>query len=252
MALSLSLAAIESLCFDISVFLRKNRSGHDQCKSSPSRGGFRWGWGVAPTSIHHGAIGVAGWIEVLQTLTCSSALESPLSNSHKAAMTVLQDAAFQDQYPEKFSHCFGCGKSHPSGLHLKSYWDVEGDPADAIVRVTPPEIYSGGVPGHVYGGMIAALFDCHGTASAAAFACRAEGRKIGDWNLPASNLPPVRYVTAFLTVDFLRPTPQNVELQIRARLLKIEGRKIELEMTLTADDVPSAKARMLAVRFREA
>ncbi|MDR0234345.1 MAG: PaaI family thioesterase [Zoogloeaceae bacterium] len=159
--------------------------------------------------------------------------------------------AFQDEYPEKFSHCFGCGRSHPSGLHLKSDWDSEGDPADTLVSITPPEIYSGGVPGHVYGGMIAALFDCHGTASAAAFACREEGRKIGDWNLPGSALPPVRYVTASLTVDYLRPTPQHVELRIRARLVRVEGRKVELEMTMMAGDLLTAKARMLAVRFQE-
>jgi len=45
MAPSLLLAVIEFLAFNISLFLRKNHAAHDQCKSSPSRGGFRWGWG---------------------------------------------------------------------------------------------------------------------------------------------------------------------------------------------------------------
>ena len=30
------------------------------------------------------------------------------------------NAAFQDFYPEKHSHCYGCGRSNPKGLHLKS------------------------------------------------------------------------------------------------------------------------------------
>ena len=84
--------------------------------------------------------------------------------------------AFQDHYPEKFSHCFGCGKSNPDGLHLKSHWDAE----DTIARFTVSPKYSGGVPGNVYGGMVASLLDCHGTASAAAFAYRAAGREMGD------------------------------------------------------------------------
>ncbi|MDR0529914.1 MAG: PaaI family thioesterase [Zoogloeaceae bacterium] len=158
--------------------------------------------------------------------------------------------AFQDDYAEHFSHCFGCGKSNPAGLHLKSNWDAD-NPDATLLRFTPPEIYSGGVPGHVYGGMIASLFDCHGAASAAAFACRAEGRVMGDWNLPGSVFSPVRYVTASLKVDYLRPTPQDVELIVRASLLEMQGFKIRLAMTLHAGETLCARAEMLAARFRE-
>ncbi|MDR1889705.1 MAG: PaaI family thioesterase [Zoogloeaceae bacterium] len=149
--------------------------------------------------------------------------------------------AFQDYYPDRFSHCFGCGRNHPQGLHLKTYWDGDG----TLTRFTPPALYSGGVPEHVYGGLIAALFDCHGTASAAAFAYRAEGREMGDGQ------PALRYVTASLKVDFLRPTPQHVELALRARLVHHEGRKVRLEMDLSAGDNVCAKGEMLAIRFVE-
>ncbi|MQM29298.1 MAG: thioesterase, partial [Candidatus Accumulibacter phosphatis] len=37
----------------------------------------------------------------------------------------MPDKAFQDFYPEDFSHCYGCGKSNEHGHHLKSYWDGE-------------------------------------------------------------------------------------------------------------------------------
>jgi acyl-coenzyme A thioesterase PaaI-like protein len=165
----------------------------------------------------------------------------------------FQNIAFQDQYPEMFSHCFGCGRSHPDGLHLKSHWETgeaAGEPATLAV-ITPPSRYCGGVPGHIYGGMIASIFDCHGTASAAAFACRAEGRAIGDWQRAENPLPPVRYVTASLKVDFLRPTPQGVPLTVRACLVRQEGRKVELAMALKSGDILYARAEMLAVRFQE-
>src|SRR5512140_1026089 len=106
--------------------------------------------------------------------------------------------AFQDFYPDRFSHCYGCGKNNPHGHHLKSYWDGE----ETIARFTPGAAYSGGVPNNVYGGMVASLFDCHGTASSAAFALRAQDRQMGDGDPP-------RYVTASLKVDFLKPTPMG-------------------------------------------
>jgi hypothetical protein len=83
--------------------------------------------------------------------------------------------AIQDHYPPEFAHCYGYGPSNPFGLHLKSY--LRDDRTEA--RFTPDRRYSGGVPDNVYGGMIASLLDCHGTASAAAFACRARGRTMG-------------------------------------------------------------------------
>ncbi|MGB0714100.1 MAG: hypothetical protein ACPGUC_11145, partial [Gammaproteobacteria bacterium] len=61
--------------------------------------------------------------------------------------------AFQDRYDELHSHCFGCGRNNPQGHHLKSYWSEE----RTIARFTPPQQYTGGVPSHVYGGLIASL-----------------------------------------------------------------------------------------------
>lgn len=51
--------------------------------------------------------------------------------------------AIQDYYPERFSHCFGCGRNNPHGHQLKSYW--KGD--ETIARFTIARMYSGGVPG---------------------------------------------------------------------------------------------------------
>ena len=64
--------------------------------------------------------------------------------------------AFQDYYPDEFSHCFGCGKHHPQGLRLKTFWDAD-DPESTLRRFTPAPLYSGGVPEHVYGGLIGVI-----------------------------------------------------------------------------------------------
>lgn len=149
-------------------------------------------------------------------------------------------AAFQDFYPDEFSHCYGCGSQNPQGHHLKSYWDGE----ETIAHFTPDAKYSGGVPEHVYGGMVASLLDCHGTASAAAFTYRALNREMGDGG------DPVRFVTASLKVDFLKPTPMGVELVVRGKLRSIDGRKVWVDLSLTGNDGICAKGEMLAIRLR--
>lgn len=149
--------------------------------------------------------------------------------------------AFQDFYAEKFSHCYGCGRNNPAGHHLKSHWD--GD--ETIARFLPKPEYSGGVPHHVYGGLIASLLDCHGAASAAAFAHRARNREMG------SEGEPIRYVTASLKVDFRRPTPMGTELVIKGKLRSMEGRKVWVDLTLSADGEVCATGEMLAVRYQQ-
>lgn len=155
--------------------------------------------------------------------------------------TTCRTTAFQDCYPDRFSHCYGCGRNNPHGHHLKSYWDG----GQTIARFTVRPEFSGGVPDHAYGGMVASLLDCHGTASAAAFAYRAAGRALGDGG------PFMRFVTASLKVDFLRPTPVGVELVIQGRLGSVEGRKVQLSLALSAGGHTCARGEMLAVQFRE-
>ncbi len=145
--------------------------------------------------------------------------------------------AFQDAYPDDLSHCYGCGRLNEHGLQLKSYWD-----GDETVAVFTPRPYHVALPGFVYGGLIASLVDCHGTASAAAAACRAEGRELGSE-------PPVRFVTAALHVDYLRPTPLGGPLEIRGRIEEIKGRKIVVAETVSAGGQLCARGRVVAVRM---
>lgn len=153
-------------------------------------------------------------------------------------------AAFQDLYAEPFSHCYGCGRNNPHGHRLKSYWD-ETHESSTIAHFTPGTQYSGGVPDHVYGGLIASLLDCHGTASATAFIYRARGREMDE---PGT---PMRCVTASLKVDFLRPTPLGIELAISATLRAIEGRKVRVDLALCAAGELCARGEMLAVAIED-
>ena len=149
----------------------------------------------------------------------------------------MNSPAFQDAYPDDLSHCYGCGRLNEHGLQLKSRWDGE-----ETVAVFTPRPYHVALPGFVYGGLIASLVDCHGTASAAAAACRAEGRELGSE-------PPVRFVTAALHVDYLRPTPLGGPLEIRGRIEEIKGRKIVVAETVSAGGQLCARGRVVAVRL---
>lgn len=149
----------------------------------------------------------------------------------------MNGPAFQDAYPDDLSHCYGCGRLNEHGLQLKSHWD-----GDETVAVFTPRPYHIALPGFVYGGLIASLVDCHGTATAAAAACRAEKREIGSE-------PPVRFVTAALHVDYLRPTPLGGPLEIRGRIEEIKGRKIVVAETVSAAGQLCARGRVVAVRM---
>ncbi len=61
--------------------------------------------------------------------------------------------------------------------------------------------------------------------------------------------PPLRFVTASLHVDYLRPTPLGVELEVRASVTEIKGRKVTMSATLSADRIVCAKAQVVAVKM---
>ncbi len=151
-------------------------------------------------------------------------------------MTERRGHAVQDFYPDDFAHCYGCGRLNPKGLHLKTVREGE----EYVARFTPrPEHMA--LPGFVYGGLIASLVDCHGIGTAAAAAMRAEGLRPGEDESP-------RFVTASLTVDYLKPTPAGAELVARARPVEVKGRKVVVEVSVEADGVETARGRVVAVR----
>ena len=151
----------------------------------------------------------------------------------------MADLAFQDYYPDAWSHCYGCGRLNEHGLQIKSRWD-----GDETVAVYTPRPYHTAIPGYVYGGLLASLLDCHGTGTAAAAAYRAEGR-------PMDSQPPLRYVTASLKVDYLRPTPLGPPLELRGRVAEIKGRKVVVQISLSAEGVECVRGEVVAVQMPE-
>lgn len=149
----------------------------------------------------------------------------------------MDDKAFQDYYPDELSHCFGCGRLNSHGHQLKSYWD-----GDETVAVFEPEPYHMAIPGYVYGGLIASIIDCHGTGSAAAAAYRDAAREM-------DSDPPFRFVTASLSVDYLRPTPLGVPLVVRGQIKELSGRKVVVSATVAAEGEICARGEVVAVQM---
>lgn len=147
----------------------------------------------------------------------------------------MDPKAFQDYYPDESSHCYGCGRLNEHGLKVRSYWDGE-----ETIAVFQPRPYHMAAPGYVYGGLLASLVDCHGTGTAAAAAYRAEGRAMGT-------APPVRFVTASLHVDYVRPTPLGVPLEIRGRVKQIARRKVVVAITVSANGEVCVRGEVVAV-----
>jgi acyl-coenzyme A thioesterase PaaI-like protein len=148
----------------------------------------------------------------------------------------MNQKAFQDYYPDEVAHCYGCGRLNEYGHQIKSYWEGE----EAVATYTPKP-YHTAIPGYVYGGLIASLIDCHSTGTAAAAAYRAEGRAM-------DTEPALRFVTASLHVDYLKPTPIDGPLALRARVKEIKGRKVVVTTELSAKGEVCARGEVVAVQ----
>jgi acyl-coenzyme A thioesterase PaaI-like protein len=155
----------------------------------------------------------------------------------------MEKKAFQDYYTDQMSHCYGCGRLNDAGMKIKSYWSEDKDNETSIASFTPKP-YQTAFPGYVYGGLIASLIDCHGTGTAAAAAYRAEDREM-------DTKPILRYVTAALHVNYLKPTPIDSTLNLRGRVKEIKGKKIIVEVTLSANGETCASGEVIAVKIPE-
>jgi acyl-coenzyme A thioesterase PaaI-like protein len=149
----------------------------------------------------------------------------------------MDGQAFQDQGTVRY--CHGCGPDNEQGLRVKSYWD--GDQAIANWRAQPH--HCGGTKENLNGGIIASLIDCHSLNLAIAHAYKQEQRPIGS-------TPRIGYVTANLSVSYLKPTPLIEPIELRARIIKIDGRKAWVGCALTAAGELRATGEVLGVRVQ--
>lgn len=151
----------------------------------------------------------------------------------------MNQKSFQDYYPDNLAHCFGCGRLNKVGHQIKSFWDGE-----ESICLFKPEPFHISIPGYVYGGLIASLIDCHGTGTAAAAGYRAEGRLM-------DSLPPLRYLTASLHVDYLKPTPLEEILELRGIIKEIKGRKVIVDIKVSARGIITARGQVVALQVPE-
>jgi acyl-coenzyme A thioesterase PaaI-like protein len=147
----------------------------------------------------------------------------------------MSSIAFQDQIPDNL--CYGCGPSNRDGLRIKSYW--EGD--ESICIYQPERHHSAGPPQFLNGGIIATLIDCHSLCTAIANAYRIEKRPIGSD-------PHIWCVTANLNVSYLRPTPLDLPVTLRARITEAGPKKTLLQCSLYSNSDECARGEVVAVR----
>jgi acyl-coenzyme A thioesterase PaaI-like protein len=147
----------------------------------------------------------------------------------------MQPIAFQDLIPDNL--CYGCGPHNHAGLRIKSYW--EGDESVCVYRPEPH--HSAGPPQFLNGGVIATLIDCHSVCTAIANAYRMENRPIGS-------APHIWCVTANLNLTYLRPTPLEIPVTLRARVTEAGPKKTLLQCRFYSNSHECARGEVVAVR----
>lgn len=144
--------------------------------------------------------------------------------------------AIQDEYPDDFAWCFGCGRLNKEGNHFRTGWQGE-------ETVTFYEPFSNhiAIPGFVYGGLIASLVDCHGTGSAALALHRKNGHE------PGSGKESPRFVTASLNVNYLKPTPHGILLKAVGKVEEVHPKKWKVSVDVFAGDTLCATGEVVGV-----
>jgi acyl-coenzyme A thioesterase PaaI-like protein len=117
---------------------------------------------------------------------------------------------------ERANHCFGCGPANPQGLHLTFTTDTA-DPEHitATTQIQLDRMHEG-PPGHIHGGIVAALLD----------------EAMSKLNRPLNVLAMTRH----MEVDYLRPAPLYQPLVLTARHLSRDGRKLFHQAELQRPD----------------
>lgn len=147
--------------------------------------------------------------------------------------------AIQDFYAEPFAQCYGCGRLNTNGLQLKTRWEGK----ETVSRFTPKE-YHTAIEGFVYGGLLASLIDCHGTASGSLAYAKENNIKLEGYNAP-------RFVTGNLNVSYRKPTPLDTELEIRGKITEVKGRKVVTDIKLSAKGVVCVTGQVISIMVPE-
>ncbi|MFC1997002.1 PaaI family thioesterase [Chloroflexota bacterium] len=147
--------------------------------------------------------------------------------------------AFQDYYPDYWSHCYGCGRLNEHGHQIKSYWQ-----GDETIAQFIPETYHTAIPGYVYGGLLASLIDCHATGTASAASYRSQNR-------PMDSHPPIRFLTGSLNIKYIRPTPLGPPIELRGKIRQVKERKVIVDVSVSVEDIVTVTGEVIAIQVPE-
>src|SRR2546428_4108070 len=114
--------------------------------------------------------------------------------------------------------CFGCGPANDKGLRIRSF-----EEGDELICEWRPQPHHQAFEGTLNGGICGALLDCHSNWAAACHLMKAAG---------AAAPPPT--VTSDFHVTLKRPTPMDVPLTLRARVVESLEDRAVVEATIEA------------------
>lgn len=141
--------------------------------------------------------------------------------------------SLQDRYAPD-SRCFGCGPANGQGLRIKSR-----PVGDEVVAEWQGSRQHEAYEGALNGGIIGTLLDCHSNWAATHRLMVAGGLSV----------PPCT-VTADYAVRFLRPTPSDRPLRLRARVVETRPDRATVEATIDAEGTVTATFRGTFVAVR--
>jgi acyl-coenzyme A thioesterase PaaI-like protein len=145
-----------------------------------------------------------------------------------------ENKSLQETYsPEGI--CFGCGPANEKGLRIRSF--PEGDEYVAEWHAEPHHQAFLGV---LNGGIIGALLDCHSNWAAAHHLMKHSG----------ASSPPCT-VTAEFHVKLLRPTPTDVPITLKARVVDSVEDRATVEAELIAGGKVCDTCRGVFVAVKE-
>lgn len=124
--------------------------------------------------------------------------------------------------------CFVCGKDNAEGLQVTPA--VDSEQKAACLKLVIPRKFQGW-SGIAHGGILSTLFD-----EAAIYSCL--------------DISP-QLVTAEITMRYLKPVPVEVPIEVRARLVKHERRRLHVEGEIEVAGQVCARGEAVVMILRE-
>jgi acyl-coenzyme A thioesterase PaaI-like protein len=123
--------------------------------------------------------------------------------------------------------CFGCGPANEQGLRIRSFAS-----GDEVVAEWRAKSHHQAFEGMLNGGIVGALLDCHSNWAATYHLMKQSG----------ADHPPCT-VTADYAVKFLRPTPIDALIHLKAKVVESKEDRATVESQLIANDKVCATCR---------